>query len=358
MQGGGHGYLSSRHGLAADNVLQFTAVTADGSLVTANNHSNPDLFFALRGGGGGTFAIVLSATLKTYPTPQTTRHAVLMVSPASSKSHEAFWDAVAYIHGHLPRLADEGMAGYFVVIPQNGSMIFSWSLFIYERPPNTATTLFSPIESHIKDTYPGLHLSTTEQKYATWLEAYKPNIYPEPVGHNSLLASRLLPRAALENNFENIRSTLVTAYPKVGAGGIIGQLIAAGQVSRNRHLHTAVHPAWRSAYLHLIIGVTWLDDTPLSSALEIRRFNSEVSVGALDKLALAAGGEDGVGAYLNEADGYTRNEDTGRVFWGSKYSELKILKERWDPEGVFWCRLCVGNEGWVVEEESGKLCLA
>ena len=81
-------------------------------------------------------------------------------------------------------------------------------------------------------------------------------------------------------------------------------------------------------------------------------------MGALDKLALAAGGEDGVGAYLNEADGYTSREDAGRVFWGSKYTELKILKERWDPEGVFWCRLCVGNEGWVVEEGSGKLCLA
>ncbi|CAZ81973.1 unnamed protein product [Tuber melanosporum] len=281
-----------------------------------------------------------------------------MVSPASPGPHEAFWDAVAYIHGHLPRLADEGMTGYFVVMPLNGSLVFSWSFYLYERPPGTATALFSPIESHLKATYPSLGISTTETQYATWLEAYRPNIYPEPVGHNSLMASRLLPRTVLENNFENIRSTLVTVFPKVGLGGVVGQLVAAGQVSRNRHLHTAVHPAWRSAYLNLVIGVTWLDDTPLSAVLDIRKFNTEVSVGGLEKLALAGGGEDGVGAYVNEADAYTKKEDAGRVFWGAKYAELKMLKERWDPEGVFWCRLCVGNEGWVVEEGSGRLCQA
>jgi len=358
LQGGGHGYLSSRHGLAVDNVLQFTAVTASGSLVTANKYSNPDLFFALRGGGGGTFAIVLSATLKTYPTPQTTRHTILVSSPASLAPHEGFWSAVAYIHGHLPRLADEGMAGYFVVVPLNGSLIMTWSFFIYERPPGTATALFSPIQSHINAIYPSLHVSSTEKQFATWQEAYGPNVYPEPVGGNSLLASRFLPRTALENNFENIRSALVTGFPKAGYGGIVGQLVLAGQVSRNRHLPTAVHPAWRSAYLHLIITVTWPDDIPISSVLEIRRFNSEVSEGALDRLALAAGGNDGVGAYFNEADAYTKREDAGRLFWGTRYDDLKVLKERWDPEGVFWCHLCIGNEMWAVQEECGRLCVA
>jgi len=356
LQGGGHGYLSSRHGLAADNALQFTAVTASGSLVTVNKHSNPDLFFALRGGGGGTFAVVLSATVKTYPTVQTTRHTLLMLSPASSEPHDSFWDAMAYIHGHLPRLADEGMTGYFAAVPQNGSIIMTWDFVIYDRPPGTATALFSPIESYINATYPSLQLSTTEKSDATWLKAYNPSIFPAPIGQNFLIASRLLPRAALENNFENIRSTFITGLPK--AGGIVGQLIAAGQVSRNRHLHTAVHPAWRSAYMNLMFIVAWPDGTPVSSVLGIRRFNSEVSVGALEKLALTGGSDDGVGVYINEADAYTREEDVGRLFWGANYAKLKTLKERWDPEGVFWCRLCVGNEKWVEEEGSGRLCLA
>jgi FAD/FMN-containing dehydrogenase len=48
-----------------DNVLQFTIVLANGSLVTANSYQHPDLFWALRGGGGGTYGVVTSASYKT-----------------------------------------------------------------------------------------------------------------------------------------------------------------------------------------------------------------------------------------------------------------------------------------------------
>ena len=63
-QGGGHSYLSSEFGLGADLVLEYKVVTADGNLVVANAVSNPDLFWALRGGGGGTFGVVVEATFK------------------------------------------------------------------------------------------------------------------------------------------------------------------------------------------------------------------------------------------------------------------------------------------------------
>src|SRR6201993_65799 len=50
--GGGTGWLTRRFGLSCDNVEGFTLVTADGSVVHANSNENPDLFWALRGGGG------------------------------------------------------------------------------------------------------------------------------------------------------------------------------------------------------------------------------------------------------------------------------------------------------------------
>jgi FAD/FMN-containing dehydrogenase len=52
-QTAGHAPLSSKYGLAADNMLEYKVITSDGKLRIANAASEPDLFYALRGGGGG-----------------------------------------------------------------------------------------------------------------------------------------------------------------------------------------------------------------------------------------------------------------------------------------------------------------
>jgi len=64
--GGGIGWLMRKHGLACDNLLSVDLVTADGRLVTASADENPDLFWALKGGGGN-FGIVTSFEYRLYP---------------------------------------------------------------------------------------------------------------------------------------------------------------------------------------------------------------------------------------------------------------------------------------------------
>jgi hypothetical protein len=87
--GGGHSALAPSYGIGGlryqrcsryaesirgvDNVVEMTIVTADGSHLTANEDNNADLFWALRGGGGGTFGVLTSVSYKTHPvTPMIT----------------------------------------------------------------------------------------------------------------------------------------------------------------------------------------------------------------------------------------------------------------------------------------------
>ncbi|KAG8680625.1 hypothetical protein FRC11_002206, partial [Ceratobasidium sp. 423] len=72
LQGGGHSILSNTYGLGVDRVLQFRLVTPDGRTRVANACQNQDLFWALRGGGGGTFGVVLEATSEVIPNPVST----------------------------------------------------------------------------------------------------------------------------------------------------------------------------------------------------------------------------------------------------------------------------------------------
>src|SRR4030095_12435281 len=70
IEGGVFGSFSKNFGLAAAGLLEAEVVTADGKVLIANACTNPDLFWALKGGGGGTFGVLTRMTLATHDLPE------------------------------------------------------------------------------------------------------------------------------------------------------------------------------------------------------------------------------------------------------------------------------------------------
>src|SRR5262249_46408745 len=100
-----------RPGTAAANLLEAEVVTPDGAVRTANAASNPDLFWALKGGGGGTFGAVTPLTLRTHPRPASVGAVHTMIAAASDAAHATLAGQVRRpaAHGVSQRLAQGAM---------------------------------------------------------------------------------------------------------------------------------------------------------------------------------------------------------------------------------------------------------
>jgi len=109
--GGGVGFASRKYGLTCDNLLEATVVLADGSAVTANAHVHPDLYWALRGGGGGNFGIVTRLVFRTHPVGQVATYAI-----------EWPWSDAAKVVQAWQKLAPHAPDGMFSVLNLNAAV--------------------------------------------------------------------------------------------------------------------------------------------------------------------------------------------------------------------------------------------
>jgi hypothetical protein len=125
-QGGGHSPLSSLVGLAADQVLEWEVVLSSGQVVVATpSNTYSDLYWALCGGGGGTYGAVISMTSKAYPELQTIGGNLTIL--ATGVSQVVFYDALETFLANLGPYVDAGGTAnwlntneYFIVSPLIG----------------------------------------------------------------------------------------------------------------------------------------------------------------------------------------------------------------------------------------------
>ena len=118
VQSGGFGSFSKGYGLAAASLLQAEVVTADGVVRTVNRDRDPELFWALKGGGGGSLGVVTQLTLRTHALPENVgavnmtiaassdaawrRLAALVVEQVAERLHNPHWgEQITFRRGHV-----------------------------------------------------------------------------------------------------------------------------------------------------------------------------------------------------------------------------------------------------------------
>ena len=127
--GGGIGLLGRRHGLTCDRLVGARVVLADGRIVDCDRDREPELFWALRGAGGGQFGVVTSLTFDTVPEPVTTRFE-LRWSPAPVEKLVRTWQHWA------PGAADEVTANLTVVAqPGKPTLATLFGASLHEEAP-------------------------------------------------------------------------------------------------------------------------------------------------------------------------------------------------------------------------------
>ncbi|KAF1984467.1 hypothetical protein K402DRAFT_422971 [Aulographum hederae CBS 113979] len=396
MQGGGHNPFAPDYGMQVDQVVEMEVVTADGKFQKVSESKNPDLFWALRGGGGSTFGIVTAATVKVHPTiPIAVGRFIL------NSTSPKLYDSLAHFLQVGPDLRDKyGVMGYFYHMPK----AFQSSLHMPGKfaTLENAKAAFEPLVDDMFKMSGGTVRPqvqyTTYKTYAEWYAALQGTEEMEEAGEKFLTyydgsdGSVPSQSQAMENPLQivpfamkspqnpsrrslHVRdlskrdeememyampmsrtyldSRLVSAQdikaiplaqlsaalrtsfvPTVQGIAMRGFLYGGGKQAAPKADAMGLNPAWRTSTYHLIMNAVPGD----------ARHDYDIS--ALRRIFPRAG------AYVNEAAPQTTDWKT--AFWGSNYAKLETLKKRFDPDNVFFCTPCVGADMWTYDDE--RIC--
>ncbi|KAI0102989.1 FAD binding domain-containing protein [Nemania sp. FL0031] len=337
--GGGHSPLSSIYGMGSDQVLSMEVVTADGNFLTASETSNPDLFWALRGGGGSTFGVVTSMVIKAFPKiPVTTM--TFSLTTGIEVLPDQFWQTLRAYFEDFIKYTDAGMYSYFSINALSGNYVWTMQPWF---GPNLTKAQFEEITAPFFNTTSriGVDLKPIYKEYDDFYEAWDESFPLEPWGSNlQRSGSRLFPKenwedpTKLSDTFEAIR------FVVDGGGSVLCFNIAPNP--KGGYPDSAVNPAWRKTVLHAIDFVSWSQDS-YPELIQIWSSTLTFDWGPLWRSV-----SPGSGAYMSESD-YIE-PDFQHSFWGDKYERLYKLKKEIDPWDVFYAQNAVGSEDFEMSE--------
>lgn len=334
-QGGGHGPLASKFGLGADQVLEWEVVTAGAKHLIASPRQNSDLYWALCGGGGGTYGAVVSVTVKAHPAM---RMAAANLTFGKTEADQ-FYDVIAAFQQILPKFGDDGGTANWLISPQ------SFILFPAYLPDKTK----ADIDRHMQPIIDRLNQHGIQHQYfsgefPTFLDSYRAMNLPFNVSQFQL-GSRLIRRSVVENNNGGLTNAVRTLVEGGTVFSGVSQNVRNSVPSPNA---VGANPFWRESIFSAVIGTPY-SFTDNSANV---RFQEQMTNELIPQLSRLDPSE---GAYGNEGD--FREPNFKQVFYGSHYDMLDGIKRKYDPDDRFWGATNVGSDRWTQGPDL-KLCRA
>ena len=373
VQSGGFGSFSKNYGLAAAGLLEAEVVTADGAVRVANACTNPELFWALKGGGGGTFGVVTRLTLRTRELPEqfggvfgTIRASSDMTFRAlTARIVEFYRDRLFNPHwGEQIRFRPDNTVSIQMVFQGLGRRqaeelwqpLFDWLAsapqdYEWEEPPFIvdlpARHFWDP--SFLRENAPRFILADDRPGAPEGNIFWAGNLGEAGQvlhGYRSVwLPASLLDEdrqgALVDALFAGSRHWGISLHFNKGLAGAPADEVAAAR-------DTAINPTALDAVALAIVasegppafpGVPGHEPDPSAARREaaaIDRAMEEVLEVVVDP-----------GSYVSESDFFER--EWQRSFWGANYARLKEVKRKVDPDGLFIVHHGVGSEAWSAD---------
>jgi FAD/FMN-containing dehydrogenase len=312
--GGGVGFSSRKLGLTCDHLLSAEVVTADGKVLMCSEKENPDLFWALRGGGGGNFGICTSYEFETRPVTDVTLYDIEWRWADAAKVFAAFQEAMAGAPDEFSARIGLGKAGGRDINATATPTISA--LGQYFGPKSELVALLDPALTAARPTK-SLIAERTFWQAKNYFFSTVPRGYYEV---KSAYASRPLSGDGIDTLLRWIERWPGSSNPE-GCG--MAMFASGGQINRV--------PAGATAFVHrdefaLIATETTWEATDSKAVIER---DLDWIEGLADALRPHVSGF----AYQNFIDRSQR--DWQHAYYGSNLERLSNVKRRYDPDDVF-----------------------
>jgi FAD/FMN-containing dehydrogenase len=369
VQSGGFGSFSKHYGTAAAALLEAEVLTADGKVRVANACTNSDLFWALKGGGGGTFGAVSRVTLRVHELPEFFGAAIVTVKAASDDAFRrllrhfvGFYRESLFNHhwGEHARITSNNVLDLLMVCHGLTSEEVKkiWQPFLNSllRSPGAYTIEGQPFFGSM----PARHWWDVGWSKQHHLAVFKLDQRPGAGSNNAWWTgdagqvgwflygyeSLWMPASLLEADsqerlaqalFAGSRRKTIELHFNKGLAGAPSDAIAATR-------DTATNPSVLGAFALAIVGDAG------GGYPGVRGHEPDVAAGRKSRnqihkcvnelRAIVPSG----GAYVSESNFF--QQDWQHAYWGSNYIHLAAIKKKYDPNGLFFVHNGVGSEQW------------